>query len=124
MRDFLRHVNLVFGVLGVWLCGIVGWYVICRLRAGEMAFLRSQLAMAILIFFVFETLRIWRVWVYLLPGASTDTDFVLVTGATGATVGMVCMCRILTPVSWGPWRWSIPVAMVAGAAAVSQAWLS
>lgn len=124
MRDFLRHVNLVFGVLGLWLVGVVGWYVICRFRAGELIFLRSQLAVAILIFFVFETLRIWRVWVYLLPGASTDTDFILVTGATGGTVGMVCMCRILTPVAWGTWRWTIPVMMVIAAAGVSQAWLS
>lgn len=123
MRDFLRHVNLVFAVVGIWLCFVIGMYVWNRYRADELSYLRSQLAVALLVYFLFETARIGRVWFYLLPGSDTGVDAVLVIAATGAAVGMVCLSRVLSPITWGIWRWIIPATMLAVSAAVSQVWL-
>lgn len=124
MRDFLRHVNLVWAILGVWLCGIVGWYLIARYRADELHLLRSQLAVSILVFFAFDTALRWRIWLYLMPGQPSQIDWFVPLASLGATVGMICMCRILAPVRWGLWRWFVPVGMVCVAMGFSQWWLA
>lgn len=120
MTEFMRHVNAAWGVLGIWLLIMTGWYCWVQWKNDEWHLLRTQGAKAVFVFFLFDTILRWRIFIYLLPGSDTGITLDLPLATMGATIGMVCLCRVFSPDSWGAWRWRAPVIAVVGALIISE----
>lgn len=125
----LEIINLVWSSLCAWLVFVMGCYVYVQSKIGDGVSRPSvQLAIGMAVLFLGEGgIRGWIGYARaaMRDGASVGWMFTspwLVAFALIAIVGLVCIARIVSPVSWGMLRWGIPTALAALIAAWALLW--